>query len=56
MGTKNKQILQWSILGGILVIVVTVMLSTSFSKIKREGIQNYEDVMALRTAAIMDRH
>lgn len=50
MGTKNKQILQWSILGGILVIVVTVMLSTSFSKIKREGIQNYEDVMASSTS------
>lgn len=45
MGSKNRQILQWSILGGILVIVVTVMLCTSFSKIKREGIQNYEDVM-----------
>ena len=45
METKKRQILQWSILGGILVIVVTVMLCVSFSRIKREGIQNYEDVM-----------
>ena len=45
MESKKRQILQWSILGGILVIVVTVMLCVSFSRIKREGIQNYEDVM-----------
>lgn len=45
MESKKRQILQWSILGGILVIVVTVMLCVSFSRIKSEGIRNYEDVM-----------